>query len=202
MNKNKKINFKPENQQEEYFYYWLEELYDNGYIDYIEPERLSFNLNDELEINYLDSKDKLKSKKLIKKRSYTPDFIFIFNDKSENIFFYKENNKSCTFPSISDKILNKIYVDTKGEYTKHYSSSITFGDRQVMMWYKHNIFVQIVKPYIREEGKKSLFEETFTPKKVIQKEKYLKDIPNRNIKKGDSKIKFKVKTLKEFINEK
>jgi hypothetical protein len=67
-----------------------------------------------------------------------------------------------------------------------------------MMWDRHSIYVQIIKAYIKE-GKKCLFEETFTPKKVVKKEVYLKDIPIKNIKKGDTKIKFKIRTLDEYL---
>lgn len=190
------------NTQEEYFYYWLEELEKEGYVKNITYNSNSFNLNDSLSVNYkkiTGKKTEIKELKLIKERSYTPDFIFEFTEKAKGIFYFEENEDKKIFPLISkDK---KIYVDTKGEYTKHYSSTITFGDRQAMMWYKHQIYVQIIKPFIKD-GKKCLFEQTFVPSKVLKKEKYLKDIPNKNIKKGDSKIKFDVKTLNEFISQK
>jgi len=196
----KKINYKLLNSQEEYFYFWLEELYDNGFISRIEPEQISFILNNPLNINYNKSKSKNKSvtvpMKLIKERSYTPDFIFEFTKKAENVFYFTDSSNKQVFPFINKD--NKTYVDTKGEYTKHYSSSITFGDRQAMMWDRNSIYVQIIKAYIKE-GKNCLFEQTFTPKKVLNKEKYVKDIPNKNIKKGDSKIKFKVRTLDEYL---
>jgi hypothetical protein len=201
--KNKKITYKFDSGQEEYFYYWLEELFDLGYVDDITGNRTSFILNTSLDITHTKTK-KLKTKelksehdlKLIKERSYTPDFIFKFNSKSKGIFYFTDKEERRIFPLVSKDGLS--YVDTKGEYTSHYNSSITFGDRQAMMWDKHGIYVQIIKAYIRE-GKKCLFEETFTPKKVIAKEKYLKDISNKNIKKGDSKIKYKVRSLNEFI---
>ena len=196
----KQINYKFLNSQEEYFYYWLEELYDNGFISRIEPDQLSFTLNNPLNIDYTKIKGKSKvttaQLKLIKERSYTPDFIFEFTNKAENVFYFIENSNKQIFPFVNKD--NKIYVDTKGEYTKHYSSSITFGDRQAMMWDRHSIYVQIIKAYIKE-GKKCLFEETFTPKKVVKKEVYLKDIPIKNIKKGDTKIKFKIRTLDEYL---
>ena len=196
----KQINYKFLNSQEEYFYYWLEELYDNGFISRIEPDQSSFTLNNSLSIDYTKIKGKSKlttaQLKLIKERSYTPDFIFEFTKKAENVFYFIENSSKQVFPFVNKD--NKIYVDTKGEYTKHYSSSITFGDRQAMMWDRHGIYVQIIKAYIKE-GKKCLFEETFTPKKVVKKEVYLKDIPIKNIKKGDTKIKFKIRTLDEYL---
>jgi hypothetical protein len=196
----KQINYKFLNSQEEYFYYWLEELYDNGFISRIEPDQSSFTLNNSLSIDYTKIKGKSKlttaQLKLIKERSYTPDFIFEFTKKAENVFYFIENSNKQVFPFVNKD--NKIYVDTKGEYTKHYSSSITFGDRQAMMWDRHSIYVQIIKAYIKE-GKKCLFEETFTPKKVVKKEVYLKDIPIKNIKKGDTKIKFKIRTLDEYL---
>jgi hypothetical protein len=201
----KLINYKFDSSQEEYFYYWLEELYNAGYVDYIVKDRKSFVLNNPLSVNIIKvKKTKTKSTSsnkqldLIKERTYTPDFIFSFAEKAKGIFFYEENQEENIFPVFNN--LHQVYVDNKGEYTRHYSSSITFGDRQAMMWDKHKIYIKIIKTYIKE-GKKCLFQQTFTPKKVLQKEVYLKDIPNKNIKKGDSKIKYKIKTLNEFINE-
>lgn len=202
--RNKKINYTPENEQEWYFYYWLEELYDNGYVDYINPERPNFELNDGLKLTWikkLKTKTKPLSKNLINIRTYTPDFIFMFNTKAKNIFYYtttEEISSIKEFPLVSCDGFT--YVDTKGEYTMHYSSSITFGDRQAIMWDKHKLYVQIVKPYIRE-GKGCLFEKTFTPKKVLKEQVYKQDNKIRKIKKGDSKIKYDVKTLDQFVKE-
>lgn len=204
MSKHKYIDYELLNNQELYFYYWLEELYNHGYIDYIHNKQITYPLNNPLTITWnkqLKTKVKPVDVKLIKERSYTPDFIFRFSKKSKGIFYYEDsesNNIRPFFPNLNSD--NLIHVDTKGEYTRVYTSSITFGDRQAIMWDKHSIFVQVVKPYIRL-GKKCLFETTFTPAKVITKEVFLRDDKKRKIKKGDSKIKYKTKTLKQFINE-
>lgn len=189
------------NSQEEYFYYWLEELELHGYVKNIKYNLDSFVVNNPLNVSHLKAKSKsqniIEDMKLIKERSYTPDFIFEFTSKSEDIFYFKPNSVKKIFPFVNND--NKTYVDTKGEFTQHYSSTITFGDRQAMMWDKHKIYVQIIKPYIRESGKNCLFEQTFVPSKVMLKERYIKDMPNKNIKKGDTKIKFVVNTFDEFI---
>lgn len=199
---NNKLNFL--NSQEEYFYYWLKELEEHGYVKNIKFTEESYELNKGLNISLIKLSGKKltpknSSKKLISIRTYTPDFIFEFTEKAKDIFYYKENDVESLFPLISKD--NRIYIDTKGEYTLHFSSSITFGDRQAMMWDKHQIYVQIVKPFINKEKGKSLFESTFTPKLVIKKEIYKKDNAVKKIKKGDSKIKFKVRTLNEFLSK-
>lgn len=200
----KKINFKFDSDQERYFYYWLEELYNAGYIDLILADRKSFDLNNPLTINWtkqLKTKNKPMEISLIKTRSYTPDFIFRFTKKAKNIFYFDPDiptKKRKPFMVLGSD--DYIYVDVKGQYTRTYTSSITFGDRQAILWDKYKIFVQIVKPYIRE-GKSCLFEKTFTPRKVLKEQVYLRDNSKRKIKKGDSKIKYKVRKLNEFVKE-
>lgn len=202
MSKHKLINYELLNNQELYFYYWLEELYKNGYIDYIEKNQQTFDLNDDVVFNWnkqLKTKIKPMSFNLIKQRNYTPDFIFNFTKKAEGIFYFTEEtplSKRLYFPMVNPN--NKVLVDTKGEFTRIYTSSITFGDRQAIMWNRHDLYVQIVKAYIRE-GKKCLFQETFTPAKVRYAEVYKRNDKKRKIKKGDSKIKYEIRTLNQYI---
>jgi hypothetical protein len=116
----------------------------------------------------------------VKPKVYTPDFIFSINDKT----FQHANNQHL---KVSPDGL--VYVDVKGEYTKQLTSSITFPDRQAMMWDKHSIYVNKIVPT-------KLFSKTFVPYSLIKTEVYKKDTKTNKV--GDSKFKFKVNTYAEY----
>ena len=101
MNKqNNKINYTFDSKEEEYFYTWLLELYNTGYIDWIYPNKKTYCvINETLSTRMakLKTKDKYKLFILTKKREYTPDFIFKFNPKAYKIInITNKRNKTNT----------------------------------------------------------------------------------------------------------
>jgi len=203
-----KINFDFDSKEEEYFYDWLLELYDLGYIDWIWSEKKTYLITNEVRsarVSQLKTKQKVEEFILTKKRNYTPDFIFKFNqcaykklyhDKKGGYesrpFFYCNNNRGI------------IYVDVKGAFGGNLSSSSTFPDRQSLMCQRFNIYVQKVIPYANKPKKETLFLKTFTPRSMIADSVYKKTIMNRKTnkvkwRKGDSKLKYKVTTVKNYL---
>ena len=72
------------------------------------------------------------------------------------------------------------------------STQYTFPLKQKWLYKDYGIYTNKIVP-------DKLFESTFTPKKVIDTEVYKRDIPNRNIKMGDTKLKYKITTIKEWL---
>jgi hypothetical protein len=153
------------------------------------------------------AKQEEKEYVLVKEKSYTPDFIVEWTDKAKGIFVFREGdllvNSNVPFFFVynnEDEIDNMTsYIEIKGSYTKQLTSSITFPDRQVMMLTKYGIYVQKVIPYDLSGKVKSLFSTTFTPSDVITNEVY--KVKTKNYKVGESKLKYPVRTLKEFEDE-
>jgi len=196
------INYNFDSKEEEYFYFWIEELYTNGYISKVYPERETFLLFDKVELPWvtqLKTKVKQNSFTLIGKKSYTPDFCFEFTNKAENVFVFNSTlavDKRKAFIDVNKS--KKIYVDVKGEFGGNLSSAITFPDRQSIMWHVHETYVHKIVPFVKKK-KNCLFCDTFTPKKVSDIEIYTTTRKGK-WKAGGSKIKYKQRSLKEYIN--
>jgi len=121
----------------------------------------------------------------MKAKHYTPDFKFRILDRDFA-------NATKDFFIESDGI---VYVDTKGEYTKNLSSSVTFPDRQAMMWDKHSIYVNRVIPVTMKTAK-GLFNRTFVPKALIPHFTY-----KVGVNKGKSKLNFLKLNYEEFMED-
>jgi hypothetical protein len=206
MNKqNNKINYTFDSKEEEYFYAWLLELYNIGYIDWIYPNKKTYCvINETLSTRMakLKTKDKYELFILTKKREYTPDFIFKFNPKAYKIFYHDSKggyeNRPYYYCNNNRGI---IYIDVKGGFNGNRKSDMIFPDRQSAMVEKFNIYVQKVIPYALGKkyiNKETLFKKTFTPQIMINTEVYLNDRKNK-WKKGDSKLKYKVTKLNEYL---
>lgn len=208
MSNKSKINFDFDSNEEKYFYDWLIELYDLGYIDWIWAEKKTYLITNEVRsarVVQLKTKQRIEEFVLTKKRSYTPDFIFKFNENaykflyhdkeggySSRPFFYCNNNRGI------------IYVDVKGAFGRGLSSSATFPDRQSLMCQRFGIYVQKVIPYANKPKKETLFLKTFTPQSMIADSVYKKTTVDRKTgkvkwNKGDSKLKYKVTPVKRFL---
>lgn len=187
-----------DSKDEEYIALWLEELKNNDIIiDY--DRSISYELNNGLSVNYneikeLKTKSTSKEKKqvLIPIKVYTPDFEVIWNKNNILIekfidFLYEDKKKDKLIYKLTTGAISSIYTSTievKPIFDMH-SMTRLFKTNQAIMWDKYNIYVNLV-------NYQDLFEKTFTPKKYILTEKTLKE----------RKIKWKVKTLEEFINNK
>jgi len=174
--------------EEEYYYNWLLELKEKGYVHSIEREP-EYELFPEV---------KIKDKVILRASIYKPDFIVIWEDKAKDIFYFTEDSK---FKSIivelrskhfahKDELTNKYYsvVDVKGTFAaRGNSSTIKFPIIQKQMYYRYKIYVNKIMPLHPKNG---LFASTFTPKDFA----YTKKGKLRN-------LKWKIKTLSEFTNK-
>jgi len=191
------LNYSFDSEDERIFWLWLEELSSLDLVE-IKPDKESFILNDPLTKRVM-TKSKAKKVKIIEKeihllksKVYTPDFIFRFKDSSFSNTIGVESIK----PALTELYTSSngwCYVDVKGSFTRNLTSSITFPDRQVMLYQRHDIYVNKVIPY----GKKAcLFKSTFYPEKFIQEQVY-----KVGAKKGQSKLTGIINTLKEFLKQ-
>ena len=182
--------------EEKFFYDWLLELQDNNLATIVTNDRKTFSICDEVIFDYeyevqVGKKIKVKtiSKKLIKEKHYTPDFIFSLREgMGLDLSTYYQEKPLTDLVTSPDGLC---YVDVKGAFTRNLTSSITFADRQAMMLDKHDIYINKVIPYSK---KACLFKNTFYPKSFI-----LDQIYKVGIKKGTSKIVGDVKTIDDFI---
>ena len=205
-----------DSKEEEYFHWWLLELQLAGYVESIKRECESYKLNEKVVAEYEITKAvKAKTKViaqdyvLIKEKHYTPDFEVEWTDKAKGIFTFQEgdllvNSNVPFFFLHSDYEMGEMdnhtsYIEVKGAFTRNLSSSITFPDRQVMMLKEQGIYVQKIIPFDVSGKVKSLFQLTFTPSDVIQNEVY--KVQTKNNKVGESKLKYPVRTLKQFEDE-
>jgi hypothetical protein len=174
--------------EEEYYYDWLTELKEQGYIHSIEQEP-EYELFPEV---------KIKDKTILRCSMYKPDFIIIWEDKAKDVFYFTEesNFKSIIVELKSkhfahkDKLTERYYsvVDVKGTFAaRGNSSTIKFPIIQKQMYYRYKIYVNKIMPLHSKSG---LFANTFTPKKFYY------------TKKGKLKtLKWKLKSLSEFTNK-
>lgn len=122
-----------------------------------------------------------------KPKVYTPDFVFKFDTDSPLSKVLKPSKDGY------------VYVDVKGAFTRNLTSSITFSDRQAMMWDNHGIYINKVIPHSNKVSKvnktnQSLFCKTFVPKAFKSMMIY-----KTTKSKGLSKIKYESKTYEEYM---
>ena len=185
---------KYKNNEELYFSYYLDELKAHKIIKDYTYEEETFLLSKNVEFAYtkiteLKTKTKVehKTKSLLKPCTYTPDFVVTFSTKRG---VWGQPDIFPIFTVIKGK---KAYIDVKGMFAgRTNSTQYTFPLKQKWIYQKHGIYTNKIVP-------DKLFESTFTPQKVIDTEVYKRDIPHRNIKMGDTKLKHKITTIKEWL---
>jgi len=201
------MNNKFKSQVEEYFSYYLEELQEAGYISEWFYENDTFDLSDSISKPYLlQGKYKVleKTEHLLHKASITADFTIIWADKAKNIFYLDRGIPiNCNVKDIPFRINNMeeptSYIEVKGSHEANTSSSISFPYKQKWLYNSNDIYVQKIKPFAPKPKSNILFQNTFTPKKVIDIERYIRDC--KYGRKGESKLKYDYKTLNQFIYE-
>ena len=210
--KSKIINYEGNNFKsnlELYFYYYLKELEEYGFVTNVGYEISTFILTKPYTREYLFQGKKkvlLKSEHLLHKSSITSDFTFDFLPKAEGIFYIGKNPIKCLAKEIPFRLANEdisnlqCLVEVKSVQERSATSSnISFPYKQKFCLEKYNKLIYKVKPY-SSQGRGCLFEQTFTPARVLKHERYLKNC--KYGLKGESKIKFNIKTLKQYLNEK
>ena len=192
------------NDEELYFSYYLDELKQSGIVIDYQYEEETFELAPDQKFTYTKTtqlKTKVKTenitKSFLKPITYTPDFAITF---SKNMGLFCDTTMTKGMPMFNigmdiDGNPTKSYVDIKGLFAgKTNSTQYTFPIKQKWMYDKFMIKVDKIVPF-------RLFEQTFTPKKVIELEVYRRDDQKRGINRGDTKLKYKIKTIEEWKKE-
>jgi hypothetical protein len=139
----------------------------------------------------------------MRKASITSDFTIKWSERAKNVFYLDVtepiNSLIRYIPFRVDDPKERIsQVETKGSSERTTSSSISFPYKQKWCYQLHNVYIQKIKPFHPLKG--LLFGDTFTPKEVIKLERYKRDC--KYGKKGNSKIKYDIKTLEEYVKYK
>jgi hypothetical protein len=176
-----------ESEEELHFLEYIKELnYFNLIKDISRGESIELIPEVSVIIPYKDKKGILKSrtKKILNKKSYTPDYVIVFNRQS----IYFDKILIDIFPIINNVSDNgrpngyKVYIDVKGSYNQHNSSNTIFSIVQKLLYNKRNIYCYKIVP-------QELFEKTFTPMAYVK------------TKTGkDRKLKWNVKTVTQYLN--
>lgn len=196
------IEFKSD--EEKYFSYYLDELKEAGFVNEWSYETSTFELCKPYSRKYqkqLKTKVVEKEEFLLHKSSITIDFTIIWDYKASNIFFLNGFYPiSCDIKTIPFRLIKPIgncsYIEIKPTNESTTTSSISFPLKQKQLMKDHHVYCQKIKPFDLK-GKNCLFEKTFVPKKVLKEEVYKRD--SKFGRKGESKFKFKTKSLTEFL---
>lgn len=203
---------KVDSTHEEYFEWWLEEAKGKGLVRQWKRIEEPFVLTEGVKLPFtkiLKTKSNLSEKHLLHPHVYTPDYVIQWNgvnslhddmwclDSNSRAFFLSYNdvtraggNHPTTIVDIKPDRINR-----NQQYSYY-----TFPINQKLMWAVHNTYVQkvVLFPASNSKTNTTLFQRTWTPERYIREMVYKTDRKGK-WKKGDSKIKFKYKTLKEWL---
>lgn len=180
--------------EEEYFSWYIIELWKKTFIDKWSYESGSYPLSDvvrQSKVIKLKTKCKIGISELLKGHVYTPDFTIEWNNKAWSIFIkpifinnIKFASKWSTIPFVlPPKNLSRSCIEVKPQFSK-FNSEREFKINQKWVYDKYGVYVQMVTPQL-------LFKNTFTP------ERYLLTDSGR----PGRRIGFKIRSLEEFITQ-
>lgn len=174
--------------EEIHFMWWMEELIKAGYIIEYKFEPCIVELSNKKEINILKRRKEKKSF-LLHPHIYTPDFGIKWNEKAINIFITDINstdfNTNSPFYAELDEFykLYKSFIEIKPIFDQN-NMTRAFIINQKWIYEKYKKYINLIEC-------SWLFAKTFTPKKYL-----FTDISG-----NPRKIKFKIRTLEEYIND-
>lgn len=190
-----------DSKEEVYFYWWLQELKNRGYVEdiFTHPIENMFVLSDRICNNYRQ-KGKPKEQFIFHPKTYTPDFVVIWSSKGRNLFYneWKAEKKESLF-SAHWEIVHFVYGyqsyhDVKPNYTVQDSQKAVFALKQNWV---HDKFGKIINKTILFPNKKN---KKWTPKKTVFTETF---VPERflwtDAGKKERKINYPHKTFEDFI---
>lgn len=188
-----------DSKEEVYAYWYLKQLYDNGYITLLEyhPSTLELFPSKKITFNMMGkTKTTKKTISLLLDKEYTMDFKVIWSSKARGTFFIPIDDvylNSAVFnasikliPFYAHKIDGEFvsFIDVKGTFSSH-------GQKSDMIFSLiQKIFYDTKKHYINKFIPAKLFKETFTPDKYIYT-----DMMN-----ALRKIKFEIVSFHSYIN--
>lgn len=165
--------------EELFFWWWCEELQDKGYILKHVREPKSFVLSDTVKYLHI-KKNKPTESTLLREHHYTPDSGIIWTNKAIGIF--TEVTETLVSKLLISDSTNTCYVEVKPSYDQNNMTRL-FTINQKWIYQKYDIYINKVIP-------EKLFEQTFTPTRFLF----------TNKSKQKRKIKFKVRTLQEYLS--
>lgn len=182
MNDFQKLRDRVDSDEEVYFIWWMEELYQAGYITKYERAE-TYELSPSIKRPYseqLKTKMKHGQQHVMHGAEYTPDFKIHWTEKAMDVFvtiFSHHKKKQTIF--YCDHYLCSI-IEIKGMFDRN--NMIRLVTTNIKWLYdKQGVFVHLVKM-------PKLFKDTFTPKR------YLKT----NKSQTSRTIKWSVKNLEEY----
>ena len=141
-------------------------------IEKMEYKTFTFNLTDPVEYEWyeqLATKIKKRTRSLLTKSTYTPDFVLSFTPKARNILFfdrdtlYKKNPFNCLYFYSQIAI-----IDVKGGFDKYgHSHKQVFNIIRKMVSNRFGIYVHRIEV-------PDIFKKTFTPERYMWTDKMTK----------------------------
>jgi hypothetical protein len=204
-----KIKKTKENKIEAYTRWYWEELMDYGYIEKIEREPETLVCADELphqKFVRMKTKTKIEDFNLFPKIRYTYDTRVYWTPKAENIFYDTIKSEPFFFgrppfiAHIDEHGRAVTLADTKppsnaAQKGAKVSSSISFPQKQRMIFDKHGLYIEKFIPIPMSGAGKTVakFPNTFTPRRYLFTDS---DKMNRM-----RKIKFPILTIEDFVEK-
>ena len=166
-----------DSQEEVQFYYWLQELWSAGYIQWFEKVTDSIEICPKITTSATKS-GKTKEKTVFRPLTYTPDFKIKWHRKAIGLFSDRHLSSDLIF--IDD--WQESIIDVKGKFAGVYNNSgLTFPIIQKVLYNFRGIYIQKIIP-------EDLFKMTFLPEKLFK------------TKTGkDKSWKFPKTTLEEYL---
>jgi hypothetical protein len=197
--------------EELYVAFWLAELKEAGYVKEYQLQPAPFRLSEDIMFSWtkdtstktIKNRTEQKYSCMLEGKIYTPDVRVVWNESARNIFYtinIPQSNKCKLliahhkFNAIFEEVEAVSYIEVKPHFDQN-NMEREFKINQKWVYQLHNTFVNLVVP-------NKFFPYNFTPQQCIDTMVYVKQTTTkkRGIKyKGDSKITWTVKTLKEYV---
>ncbi len=182
--------------EEKWMQYYFEELQEAGFIKEIiyqpKPITLFESFTKDVLIQ-LKTKDKIKEKKILSEKIYTPDFKITWND--EGCVLHEDIGDSFHYaklPLFFSDHKDISYIEVKSDNGFDNNMTRLFTSRtQPWIWDKHNIFVNLIKV-------PRIFRDTFVPEKVRPDLYYKRNTKKNKI--NDKKYVWEYKSLNKFLD--
>ena len=181
-------NIEFDSNEEMYFYWWCEELMNHGYIETVVTHPRPVQLSLPVEVTHIKPMkkvaDKVLTHKLLNGHQYTFDALIQFTKKGYDMFCIDLLKEGPYSKSDFSKLVSRdavCSVEVKPLFDQNNMTRLAIIN-QKWTYETTGRFVNIVIP-------EKLFAKTFTPKRYL----------TNNILKTKRKIKFKTRSLEEFV---
>jgi hypothetical protein len=152
--------------EELHFLWFLEELLQKNFIKSYSYEPTPIIINKPCYYKTLNNKNKVVTRKLIPEKTYTYDFLIIWSNLANGVFFFDIAAEEVLIhkyliPAQLSKE-NELYnfmsrIEVKGEYDMNNMTRLARSNI-AYVWDKYKLYIHIVKPY-------DIFKNLFYPKR-------------------------------------